>query len=55
MVLAPCDDEIVPGARFEIARMAPNVRMADLRLNMAEDRGLNRATVERSMLVSIGS
>ena len=50
MLLAPFDDEIVPGAILQIARMAPTVRITGLRLNMAEDRGLNRGAVEGSML-----
>jgi len=56
MGLAPyscaCDGEMVHGAR--IARTAPSVPIADLRLIGSADRSLDRAVVGCSMLCSIG-
>jgi hypothetical protein len=56
MVLSPCgsdrDGEIVHGEKLQIARIAPNVPIAALRLNIPAARGAGRASVKRSMLVS---
>jgi hypothetical protein len=58
MVFSPCgsdrDGEIVHGEKLQIARIAPNVPIAARRLNTPAARGAGRASVERSMLVSIG-
>jgi hypothetical protein len=58
MVLAPCswdcDDAIVHGEKLLIAMTAPKVPIAALRLNISEERSLNRAVVEFFMFVSIG-
>jgi hypothetical protein len=58
MVLAPCgsdrEGEIVHGEKLQIAGIAPNVPIAARRLNNPAARGVSRASIERSMLVSIG-
>jgi hypothetical protein len=60
MLIAPwfCSDrdgEMAHGEKFMIAMTAPNVPIADLRLNNSVDCGSHRARLGRSMIVSIGS
>jgi hypothetical protein len=54
MVFAPSssdrEGEIVHGMKLQIARIAPNVPIAERRLNISAERGTGRASVERSMM-----
>jgi hypothetical protein len=57
MVLVPSsdrDNEAVSGEKLQIATIAPNVPIADRRLNIAVDCRLDCSIVELSMLVSVG-